>query len=519
MIATAAAATTPVLTQHQLCLTNGCHNRTVRDHASTCHHCGMLVGEVRTCRSCGVRAHPECVDFADDECDACRLDLHDHVCAVCGMPDTADAVQCGTQRLIKCVVYYGRTWREGSDPDALFVSSDHDVALKLAEDPTAVFHPDELPCEGAERMMTRTADGVAYVSNPLVAHTWCVECAFQQIIPDGTRPGADVSERWRCLLDGLHASTARTFAQSRSAATSTGAASSNPCCFCEERSGFRTFCFAHTSSKSAQGCTSCHWPQRPHLTYRCFHPSCAVRHGMKRVVTSHGDGSGMMCVPASNKFINDVNPISKRSANCRTYVFSWMEASSGINMNVFDALAVCEITCDVPITAKRFGDMVCKPVTFQRPLRHHRRVSIAPRCDAAYGAPQPPNPRENAREDDERDRTHHGSHAQEHQGNDNPQDAPMSSLGHWPRGAIHEDANSELITRQRAFEMRLLKYVHKHIGDINKRIDALRLTHGGGDVVGEEEVVNDACNRISRHTDLQMELFTTVARNVREHFK
>ena len=66
------------------------------------------------------------------------------------------------------------------------------------------------------------------------------------------------------------------------------------CVFCGEEQGWVTFCFYHMSKKA--GCTVCRagssLPERL-LTFHAFHPSCAVWHGMQRIMRK--EGCGMLC--------------------------------------------------------------------------------------------------------------------------------------------------------------------------------------------------------------------------------
>lgn len=317
-------------------LTGGVHNRVVSEHGDLCHHCGYIDGEVRRCATCGVRAHPECVTIHGGQCDACVHGLADaNVCVVCERPESEAATDTG--RLIRTVVYHGRTWRreEDDEEDATLslVPSTHPVAHALdgAKD---VFEPFDLPDGGTRAMRVVTPDGTAYRSVPLVAHTWCIECAFQQVMPRERPMDAQrVEECWRLLLDNLRSPVARDHAQTGQRDKVAVVTPHNACVFCGSAHGYRTFCYDHMDCRTSRGCKTCHWAQRTHLTYRCFHPSCAVRYGMRRYVAPTEGGSGMLCdTSATARFKTLVK--TPRHSRAAYLTLQMLEASSGVNRNL-----------------------------------------------------------------------------------------------------------------------------------------------------------------------------------------
>lgn len=349
-------------------ITDGSHNSVVRDHPGTCHHCGFLVGEVKTCRTCGVRAHPECVTLHEDQCDVCRLGVAmDAVCEVCGVPDT---VTCDTDRLCKCVAFYGHRWEPTTliKESDVILTPDHTVSVTLLADSSATFLPHQLPGEGSRRMIARTDDGNMFVSKPFVAHTWCVQSSFQQIIPNGERPGDRVEERWRCLIENLGSPSRASFAETNTMNKVATSNDESPCCFCGSTNGYRSFCYAHTNCTSHHGCTTCNWAHRPQFTYTCFHPSCAVRNGMTRIVGTAGNGSGMMCHPGCVKLIKTIVRLPQRNKERHLMAIMWMEASSGLHMDLLNALpSIIAVDSGVRHGMIRYGHTFTEaPVTRKR---------------------------------------------------------------------------------------------------------------------------------------------------------
>jgi len=359
-------------------LTLGINNTIVCDHPDMCHHCGFLSkGTLDTCVSCGVRAHAACVPFVDHACDACRLDLHAEVCAICHRAD--DGVTCDAQRLVKCIAFHGFEWTECDDatrPNAVFhMTASHEVPRRLAHDVGARFTAEQLPNGGSVPMSVTLENGRRMFSRPLVVHSWCAQCAFQQTLPEERPPTRDASF-WTPTIDNLCNPVHQEFATTEMYDT-TAVVSDVPCTFCDDSKGHKTFCLAHMNSCS--GCDTCRWDMRKNISLHCFHPSCAVRAGMRRVARSGPGGSGMMCIKSSKGLIDKTNPIDRRARSqtvLMSRVLQWMEACSGINVDLLEVVDPMSIS-KVCAPMQRMGALHVDPLA--------RRDPPAPRLRAPGG--------------------------------------------------------------------------------------------------------------------------------------
>lgn len=463
-------------------LTAGRLNRVVCDHPNMCHHCGFLVGETKECKTCGVRAHPTCVAFTDDECDACRHDLHSEVCRVCGREDAAD--DCDARRLIKCLAFHGFEWSSETEHDG--VSVPDDVARTLS--PEARLTPDVLPYGGTRPMSATLADGRRVYSRPLVVHSWCAQCAFQQVIPFD-RPTPDTSA-WRRLTDNLCAPSTEEFGTAH-CAPACATVSRNPCVFCDDFSGYRTFCLAHTTSTSSRGCATCHWDMRPHLTYRCFHPSCAVRAGMRRVVSDDA-GSGMMCDASSCALIKRHNPVRDRRSLLSASTMFWLEACSGIHLGL---LRECDADADprVDYNSARLGSRyVSGPSVATVPLRPRAK---RPRTQEAAQHEADADDEDGA-EDDERRRRQETQRPSQH--------APdaVASL------------RRELTAQQARFQTVLLRYV---CAEMDRLRDEVRRQRSDAPPSDPDAVLQRVCDEIWRRGQREILSFVAALEHLREH--
>lgn len=321
-------------------LTGGHENRIIQHDDSTCHHCGMFAGEVHSCTDCGVRAHAECVTFEEGRCDACRLHLtSDDRCVICHQ---GDDVPLDTQRLIRRVVYHGRTWMKNGTAmqDSVRLSSSHLCAKRLDEaGMDVVFYPEDLPNGGALPMDVVTESGQYFCSRPCVVHTWCAQCAFQQITPSSR--SSNVEEQWSALLENLRNPMVSNQGGKVGTDPKIAVRTEHACSFCDVENGYLTYCYAHLDSPvNKLGCHNCHSTVMKNTTYYGFHPSCAVRWGMRRIVNPCGGGSGMMCIRSSSKWTGDrLNDLGLRRKSIEFKKWeAVLEYSSGINVVILSNL-------------------------------------------------------------------------------------------------------------------------------------------------------------------------------------
>lgn len=306
-------------------LTGGAQSQVACAHEHLCHHCGYLGGgEVVRCTDCGVAAHPLCVTFVDGKCDACRFGLApDDVCAVCEVPDDPAPAH-DVDRLIRTVVYHGRTWRPSADVCGRVALPDD----ALPDAPDAVFGPEaRVPAPAHVRV-----GGTTYVSRPLVVHSWCATCAFQcHPLPAPTcADDARVAPGWTPLLQGLASARGCEYGEACAASKNAVLNPTGGCVFCGGKRGFQTFCYGHLNAR--HGCTNCRWPARPALTFASFHPSCAVRAGMYRVADTN---SGMLCWHAMRHFLPKVHHCTDRTRHSRKHTTEkWLLHCSGVHIEL-----------------------------------------------------------------------------------------------------------------------------------------------------------------------------------------
>ena len=442
-------------------LTSGRHNRVVCDHPGMCHHCGFIMGDVVACQGCGVRAHPSCVAFVNGTCDSCRFSLSSEVCAICECeePETC----CDTQRLIKCFVCHGFEWSASDDdddvPDShLRLDRDHAISHALTQNPNAHILPDHLPHCGALPMSVVLQDGTRMVSKPLVVHSWCAHCSFQQSIPP-ERPMV-LPNSWRCVMDNLCTPLTHDFAVAFTT-EKIATASQNPCVFCERSAGFKVFCFSHTNATCANGCSTCHWAFRPHLSYRCFHPSCAVRAGMRRVTLPGMEGTGMMCDPSSLSFIKQRNPVRERRSFFFESTLFWMEACSGIHVPLLMSL---DMTGDpgVCYNSIRMGSLHSSPPLDRAPVFRRRRRAKRARATTIHTVLSEETPQEESN-------AHHEQERQDHQDRNQRGHSDETQNASHSHGASEQirlemgRVRAELMTKQEEFNRRIFNYVTSEV--------------------------------------------------------
>lgn len=269
-------------------LVTGHCNEIVEWHPDACQHCGFYgVPADSKCSACGIRTHAECVPFAGGLCDAC-LHAVEAPCALCGREDPSCGRDDATDRMVKKVVYFGRTWTVGT-PDGTYelVEDLHGVDLQ-----DFFFMPQDLPHRGARKMAVCVGDAT-YLSDPVVVHTWCA-LSLLQLSP---RTG----DEW---VDGVAAALRHPPARHGRAAAGDVAGGAtcgtHECVFCGEADGWTTACLYHLSHRA--GCRICRDGERAPdklATSRHFHPSCAVWAGMQRM--SRREGFGAVCF-GNNRF-------------------------------------------------------------------------------------------------------------------------------------------------------------------------------------------------------------------------
>ena len=137
----------------------------------------------------------------------------------------------------------------------------------------------ELPFRG-QRPMKVGIEGVGvFESLPMVVHSWCVSCLFQISVLDD-----DWKER---LLTSMFLCPTLQFGTFDQPVSRGGVS----CQFCGKDNGWLTFCMYHNIHRA--GCDRCRDSTDRSRTYHAFHPSCAVRHGMQRMVRK--GKRGMFC--------------------------------------------------------------------------------------------------------------------------------------------------------------------------------------------------------------------------------
>mgnify|MGYP006079547057 FL=1 len=316
-----------------------------------CHHCGYIGGgEIENvCSECGVRAHTVCIPtFKEGICDGCKFH-HDGPCEICGV-HCNNAPSEDVDRLVSLVVFHGRRWTRGEDDTRPLLSEDCEIAQRLSLDPETRFQPSQLPegFTGSEPMRVAVY-GVSYLSQPMMVHSWCVQSVFQ------FHPAPTGSSSWQAVVESIDAPTQRTFAETSTQCKLGGINASSPCVFCNSSNGFQVFCYGHMNS--SRGCKNCNWNLRPHFTYTSFHPSCAVRAGMYRVVDPADGGSGMMCRKSMPSFLPRMHRLQRtRQTRSRVQrVERWMEQSSGFHMDISSFIDPVTLTMDLSQTLSVVG--------------------------------------------------------------------------------------------------------------------------------------------------------------------
>ncbi len=362
---------------NRILLTGGTYNRVLCAHSQMCHHCGYIGGgEVsNVCSECGRQSHSDCVPrFSDGVCDGCRHP--DHVCEICNVDDddVHDAPPNGVDRLIPLVVFHGRRWSRGGDDDAerAWLPEDSEVARRLAVDPETRFQPSQLPVRG-DRPLRVVVDGVCYRSHPMMVHSWCAQSAFQ------FHPAPPGAQSWHRVVEAIDAPRRCEYAETSTQRKLGVVNAAAGCAFCGSSNGFQIFCYGHTNS--TRGCTNCNWKVRPHFTYTSFHPSCAVRAGMYRVIDPANGGAGMMCCKSMAAFLPKVHRMNRtRDAGSRVArVERWLTQSSGFHMDLASRVDPSSLTMDISQTLPTLGaryDAVPPLVAHRVVRKRHRSKSV-----------------------------------------------------------------------------------------------------------------------------------------------
>lgn len=269
-------------------LVHGAQCRVLERHPRACQHCGFagFSADAR-CGTCGVQVHSACLTLADGTCDECRHDVHTSVCQLCLCDDPPTTGVAGeTDRLTKTVVYHGRWWKRADRPPDGY----RRVVERLNKQVSAVFRPEELPFDGKHPMAV-CVEGTWYVSIPLVVHTWCAQCLFQVSPVD--------DEAWTTTIVDRMESPVRLSCATFDIAQQLGRATfeTHPCVFCDAQEGWTTFCLYHLTKQA--GCVRCGDRHEQTTCHRAFHPSCAVRAGMQRILRWK-EGFGMLCYHNKN---------------------------------------------------------------------------------------------------------------------------------------------------------------------------------------------------------------------------
>ena len=353
----------------RIMLTGGSHNRVLCSHSLMCHHCGYIGGgePINSCTGCGLQTHGDCVPpFQEGVCDACRHP--GGTCEICGVHDGIEDDRDSTNRLVPLIVFHGRRWSLGDDGERECLPNDSEVASRLALDPTTTFHPSQLPNGMGYRPMRVEVNGVMYLSHPMFVHSWCTQSVFQ------FNPAPTMSPLWNPIVDAIDGPRRSEYAEANTQYKMGVINTSSGCAFCGSSRGFQIFCYGHTNS--CRGCNNCNWHIRPHLSYTSFHPSCAVRAGMYRVVHPVDGGSGMMCYKSMSSFLPKVHKLKRtRDTSARVRrIERWLEQCSGFNMDIASNIDPSTIGMDVsqtlPVIGGRYSTF---PVARARRVIHKRK--------------------------------------------------------------------------------------------------------------------------------------------------
>lgn len=353
----------------RILLTGGTHNRVLCSHSTMCHHCGYIGGgeTPNVCSECGIRTHEGCVpSFNGGKCDGCRFPS-DECCEICRVSNHTPTSE-DVDRLVTIVAFHGRHWTRGEDDERPCLPDDSEVAQRLSLDPDVRFQPSQLPegVTGSEPLRVMV-DGVSYLSHPMVVHSWCVQSVFQ------FHPAPAGSPSWQSVVESIDAPQQGSFAETSTQCKMGLINTSSPCVFCNSCEGHQVFCYGHTNS--SRGCANCNWNLRPHFTYTSFHPSCAVRAGMYRVIDPVDGGSGMMCRKSMSAFLPKVHHLQRtRQTSSRVQrVERWLEQSSGFHMDVVSRIDPATLPMDLsqtlPVVGARYDTF---PIARARRVVHKR---------------------------------------------------------------------------------------------------------------------------------------------------
>lgn len=323
----------------------GARNEVLEKHKNMCHHCGFFALPVtQRCSQCGIQYHDQCGPCMSPTslCEVCAAVGQETVtrCYLCDASDDATLEATATDRLSLRIVYHGLHWRLAS-PDAavptgvINLAPSSSVALALKNDPHRMFHFSELPREGTHPMRVNVEHVGVFESVPLVVHSWCATCLF------GVHPLHD-NWKWQ-LLDSMFSCGTLAYGTMQAPVTRGGA----ECQFCHSSRGWLTFCHYHLTH--AAGCDRCRDADDVTITRHAFHPSCAVRHGMQRMVKKQR--AGMFCA---------------RQKHWRSYglvpVKAWLGMLSGINHDlenvagVLPASFINDEVLETPRKGSRYGN-------------------------------------------------------------------------------------------------------------------------------------------------------------------
>ena len=260
-----------------------------------------------------------CVD--EQHSSGVGVDVHSSTtCCLCNVPDPAVTRSDSTDRLVKTVLCYGRTWRRTLDVNVdVLVANGYALVDDERVRPTPVVHDlVHMWEQGSVPMVVVEADGAVLVSEPVVVHSWCMQSLFQVqvrsslsrtsltsmpastqlVIAELDNPTKLVSIRAGALRVVRSCAPPPPQENLRGGGGGGGGGRKAPvatfethtCVFCGKRTGWTTSCFVHLASeRGCEVCTNAADASAAHA----FHPSCAVFAGMQRV--SRIEGYGMIC--------------------------------------------------------------------------------------------------------------------------------------------------------------------------------------------------------------------------------
>ena len=150
-------------------MVGGIKNNVVEWHTGTCHHCGVYcVPADRKCADCGVQVHDQCVQLHNDRCDMCSLNVPSStLCALCECEDPVCLREDATDRLLRKVVCFGRTWSVALVNDEELLAEQGYIFVEGFFEQEVVYDPLLLPHSGKYRMFARSKhDDRFLVSDP-----------------------------------------------------------------------------------------------------------------------------------------------------------------------------------------------------------------------------------------------------------------------------------------------------------------------------------------------------------------